>query len=85
MNILKVIAHHGTTFNHPYEKYSNFRPGLTLEGVVEPGEDAKKAAKELQHVAFTLIEEQREAILTRLEEEERATRIAEDDEDGPGY
>jgi hypothetical protein len=80
MLITKVVAHHSAGFNHPYEKFANFKPGLTLEGVVEPGEDAKKAARDLQHTAFVLVEEQKEAVLARLAEEERALRIQESDD-----
>ena len=69
MQIRKIIAHAGRTFNHPHEDYSNLRPGITLEAELGDGEDAVACAKALQHQAEQLAEDQKRNLLAAMEDE----------------
>lgn len=67
--VKEITVQSGTTFNHPFESYSNFRPSVTLRAAVEEGEDPIEAARGLQSQADGLLSGHKEAILGRLERE----------------
>jgi hypothetical protein len=54
----KITISAGRTFNHPYEQFANFRPGLQLKIVPdEDGEDAIQIIKDLQAKIEGLVED----------------------------
>lgn len=67
MEIKTVTVTAARTFNHPYEQYHNFRPGVTLTASLTDGENAETAAKELQAQAEKLVEMHRILMLDELE------------------
>jgi hypothetical protein len=70
----EIIVSAGRTFNHPYENYSNLRPQVTLKATVAESEDAAAAAKELQSMAETLVEDHKRSMLQSLEQLEQMRR-----------
>lgn len=67
MEIKRITVSAGRTFNHPHEQYSNLKPFITLEADLEPGEDAVKAAKDLQRAAEQLVEDHKQNLLQSIE------------------
>ena len=61
---IRVIA--GRTFNHPYESYSNLRPGVVVTAEIREGEDYEQAIKDLQAKAEMLVEDHKRTMLTNL-------------------
>lgn len=77
MKIQEITVHAGRTFNHPYESYSNFKPGVSLRATLEDGDDPETAIKTLQAKAEQAAEQQKEQILADLAMlRERARRSA---------
>jgi hypothetical protein len=68
MKITEIIVNAGRTFNHPYEQYSNLKPGVTLKATVEDGEDPAAVVRELQHRAEGWIEDHKHGLLKSIEE-----------------
>ena len=68
MEITEITISAGRTFNHPYETYSNLRPGVTVKATVAPGEDPTKVINELQALAEKTVEDHKQALLHSLEE-----------------
>lgn len=66
INTITVTA--GRTFNHPHEQYSNLRPEVTMTATIDDGEDATKAAQELQARAEQIVEDHKRGLLTSIEE-----------------
>lgn len=66
INTITVTA--GRTFNHPHEQYSNLRPEVTMTATLDDGEDATKAAQELQARAEELVEDHKRGLLATIEE-----------------
>lgn len=84
MEIKTVVVTAARTFNHPFEQYHNFRPGVTLTASLSDGESAEIAVKELQAQAEKLIEMHRILMLDELQKvqeqghaRERAAALAE--------
>ena len=69
MRIVEVSATAGTTFNHPHEKFRNFKPSITLHAELDEGDDAFHAIFDLQEIAEAHVARHRERILTKLEME----------------
>ncbi len=68
MEITEITVSAGRTFNHPYETYSNLRPGVTVKATLAPGENPTKAINELQALAEKTVEDHKQALLHSLEE-----------------
>lgn len=89
MFITEVTVSTGTTFNNPYESYSNFRPSVELKAAIGPQEDPHLCVKALQAHAEEVLAEHKAAILSRekerhdREEEEMRKRYAEAEEQVP--
>lgn len=66
INTITVTA--GRTFNHPHEDYSNLRPSVSMTASLEDGEDATKAAQELQARAEQLVEDHKRGLLQAIED-----------------
>jgi hypothetical protein len=66
INTITVTA--GRTFNHPHEQYSNLRPEVSMTATLEDGEDATKAAQELQARAEQIVEDHKRGLLNSIEE-----------------
>jgi hypothetical protein len=81
MTITQITVHASTSFNHPFEQYANFKPGVTLTAELERRDDPKEKTKELQIIADGLVMLERQRILERLKEQrdrDVAIAIAED-------
>ena len=63
MEITEITVSAGRTFNHPYETYSNLRPGVTVKATLAPGENPTKAINELQALAEKTVEDHKQALL----------------------
>lgn len=68
--VTDVTVQSGTTFNNPYESYSNYRPSVTLRAAIEEGEDPIEAARMLQVQADGLLADHKADILRGLRREE---------------
>lgn len=66
INTIQVTA--GRTFSHPHEQYSNLRPEVTMTATIEDGEDATKAAQELQARAEQIVEDHKQGLLRAIED-----------------
>jgi TolA-binding protein len=71
VQITEVVVSAGRTFNHPYEAYSNFRPEVTIKGVLHEGEDPEQAVRGLQAKAEELVEDHKNTLLQQLSEIQR--------------
>jgi hypothetical protein len=77
MRITKIGVHASAGFNHPSERFSNYKPGVNLEAVLDEEEGSDPArvhelTRALQTRAQDLVESQKTAILEacrRAEEE----------------
>lgn len=71
MKLTKITVHAGVTFNHPFESYSNFRYGVSLEASPEETDDDEQITRlsaELQNYANAHVEAQKKAKLEALAE-----------------
>lgn len=68
MQISQIQVSAGRTFNHPYEQYSNFRPGITIVANLSEKDNPEQCAQELQRQAETFAEQQKQTILKDIEE-----------------
>jgi hypothetical protein len=68
MEIKEITVSAGRTFNHPFESFSNLRPGVTIRAEVASGEDPTKVINELQALAEKTVEDHKQALLHSLEE-----------------
>jgi hypothetical protein len=75
MKITEITVHAGRTFNHPFEQYANFKPGLSLRATLSEEDDVEQATKALQLIAEQLAEGQKQQILADLRQLERQARI----------
>lgn len=66
MKIHRITAHAGCTFNHPYEAYSNFRFGMTIEAEPEGNENCEEIAAALHSAVQAEIEAQKQSKLEEL-------------------
>lgn len=76
MKITEIIVELGMTFNHPHESYANYRPSVTIRATLESGENEREAVKILQGRAEVLLEEQKAAILARLQAEAEERQVS---------
>ena len=74
--VVEITVHAGRTFNHPYESYANFKPGVSLRATISEDEDPQQAAKTLQEQAELLAENQKQQILADLYQIEQQSRIS---------
>jgi hypothetical protein len=65
---ISVTAQAG--FNHPFEQYSNFKPSVSIEALIEPGEDADTALRALQHKAQRFCDDEKARILAACQLEQ---------------
>lgn len=75
MKVTEITVHAGRTFNHPYEQYANFKPGLSLRATLDDGEDPTAVTKALQAHAEKMAEEQKQQVLADLHQLERHARM----------
>jgi hypothetical protein len=66
MTITEVTVSAGRTFNHPYESYSNLRPGVVLRATLNIADDPEVCVKQLQAQAETLVEDHKQHLLSSL-------------------
>lgn len=69
MHVTEITVSAGTTFNHPYEQYSNFRPAITLKASLNDGDDYKQCVADLQREANEIIERRKAEILEKCRAE----------------
>lgn len=69
--IIEITVGLTTSFNHPFEQYSNFKPSVTLKAILGDHEDPRRATEELQFEAGMILSRERHRILggLRLEQE----------------
>lgn len=70
MEITSITVSSGRTFNHPHERYANFRFDLHLAANLSPGEDAESCRLELQQLAEQSAEQHKREILTECRRHE---------------
>jgi hypothetical protein len=63
--VTEVTVRVETCFSHPAEKFSNFKPSVTLRAQIQPGENYWTATEQLQRTAESLLEAQRQQIVAR--------------------
>lgn len=68
-HVTEIQVHASTGFNHPHERFANFKPGVTLRAVVAEGENAWEETRKLQTLAESLVQTEKQATLKRLEDE----------------
>lgn len=66
MKVTEVIVSAGRTFNHPYEQFSNLRPGITVKATLEEGDTLEQVSKELRAKAESLVEDDKKNMLDSL-------------------
>ena len=64
--ITEITVAAATSFNHPFESYSNFKPSVVLKATVGEGEDVSAAVEALQLQADNLVCEEKARILAAL-------------------
>lgn len=73
--ITEITVSAGRVIPHPFQRYANLRPMITLKAEVEPGEDPTEAARGLQAKAEGLIEDHARYMVRSLEELEDLSRL----------
>jgi hypothetical protein len=73
MKITHITVSAARTFNHPYEEYANFKPGLNITVSLDEDDEKLKFEhiRELQRMAEQLMEEYKLKILNELKMMER--------------
>lgn len=71
MQVTEIQVHASTGFNHPYERFANFKPGVTLKANVSAGENVWEATRQLQTLAESLVQTEKEATLKRIEDAQK--------------
>lgn len=66
MEILEIRVKADRRFNHPYEQYSNFGPGVEYFATLTDGDDVVECTRALQRQAETAAEEAKQKILADL-------------------
>ena len=69
MTIAQITVHASTSFDHPHESFSNFKPGVTLTATLGPEENHQDAVTTLQRYAHDLVAEEKTRILAHIEVE----------------
>lgn len=67
--IIEITIGLATSFNNPFESYSNFKPSVQLKATVAEGEYVAGAVAELQAMAGSLLSQERRRILDGLKRE----------------
>lgn len=63
MILQEITVHAGRTFNHPYERFANFRFDLSLKATLQGGDDAGECLVNLQRLAETFADEHKARLL----------------------
>ena len=66
MKITQINVSAGRVISHPIEQYSNLRPIVSLTAVLDDGEDAVAATKQLQAQAEGLVEDHANQLTTHI-------------------
>lgn len=74
MQITQINVNAGRTFNHPHEDYSNLRADISLQAVIEDGEDPIEATKELQRQAESMVEDHKQSMISDIEKVHQIAR-----------
>lgn len=74
MRVQEIVVSAGRTFNHPYESYSNFKPGVSMKATLDAGEDPVAATQALQAKAEQLVEDHKRNTLDAVEKMENMKR-----------
>ncbi len=74
--VFEINVQAGRTFNHPYESYSNLRPGLTVRVEVHEGADWEAVARELQVRAEVLMDDRKRQMLAELDQRAGLREVA---------
>lgn len=77
MKIKEISAHCSTSFNHPYEQYANYKPGVSLVASIEEGDDVDACIRDLQDKAQTMVDLDKASILAELQDQHRIDRTRE--------
>lgn len=75
MKITRITVHAGRTFNHPYERYANYRFDLSLEADLNPDEEPGLQLVTLQRLAEGYADEHKAAILSECERLQSIERL----------
>ena len=76
--VTEIQVHASTRFNHPHERFANFKPGVTLKAVVTQGANTWEEARKLQTLAESLVQAEKAATLERLGEQRKAAGVQQD-------
>jgi hypothetical protein len=68
--VTEITVHAGTSFNHPYEQFSNFKPGISLTVQIDEDADRADVLRAWQARAHDVITEEKARILEGLAHEE---------------
>lgn len=63
MIIQEITVHAGRTFNHPYERYSNFRFDFSLKAQIQEGDDFAQCLVTLQRAAEIQADEHKSMLI----------------------
>lgn len=78
--VLTIQVNAGRCFNHPYERYSNFRPSASITAAVPPGCDYLKEIKRIQGELEALMDDHKKELLQNLHKEYKARPATFEDE-----
>ena len=67
--IIEITIGLATSFNNPFESFSNFKPSVQLKAIVADGEDPNRVAIDLQAKVGDLLATERHRILDGLKRE----------------
>lgn len=67
MNIQEITVTAGRTFNHPYERYANFRFDFSLKAQIQEGDDFAQCLVTLQRAAEIQADEHKAMLLGECE------------------
>lgn len=75
MRITEITVSASRTFNHPYEEYSNLKPGVVLKASIDEFEDYEAAVKALQAKAEGMIEDHKQSLLKSIHDLAQVTEM----------
>ena len=61
--LTEVTVGLGTSFNHPYEQFGNFKPHVTIKQTLSEGDELKKTVRQLQRDVYEILIAEKKRIL----------------------
>lgn len=77
MQVTEITVTAARTFNHPFEGYSNLKPGVVLKATLAEGDNVDDCVHKLQAQAEGLVETHKQLMIEELQRRDDVQRATE--------